>query len=196
MSTNRKRRYSKLSLEDKVRLLSDSDNGLSHRSLAAKFRISKGQVTNILKRKKGITFIHNVAIFLSRSVKRLGRSDFRASEGWLGCFKKRHNIKLKVISGEYASVDEGTVNNWKERLFEILKCYEKRNVFNCDETGLLFRTIPNKTLAVKNDKCKGRAPDRIACFQYDWKKLSPLVIGKSEKPRWFKHLKSEDLPAK
>ncbi|KRZ77646.1 Tigger transposable element-derived protein 4 [Trichinella papuae] len=137
MSTNRKRRYSKLSLEDKVRLLSDSDNGLSHRSLAAKFRISKGKVTNILKRKKEIT--KRLSILLS---------------SWEDQTFV-HNIKLKVISGEYASVDEGTVNNWKECLFEILKCYEKRNVFNCDETGLLFRTIPNKTLAVKNDKCKG-----------------------------------------
>ncbi|KRX68795.1 hypothetical protein T09_1897 [Trichinella sp. T9] len=34
----------------------------------------------------------------------LGRSDFRASfvirhSSWLECFEKRHNIKLKVISG-------------------------------------------------------------------------------------------------
>ncbi|KAL1241057.1 Major centromere autoantigen [Trichinella spiralis] len=29
----------------------------------------------------------------------LGRSDFRASASWLECFEKRHNIKLKVISG-------------------------------------------------------------------------------------------------
>ncbi|KRY79606.1 hypothetical protein T4A_8915 [Trichinella pseudospiralis] len=60
MLTNRKRSYTKLSLEDQVRLLSDSDSGLSHRSLAAKFRVSKGQVTDILKRKNEVTFIQVV----------------------------------------------------------------------------------------------------------------------------------------
>ena len=33
--------------------------------------------------------------------------------------------------------------------------YSPKDVFNCDETGLYFRALPDKTLATKSDARKG-----------------------------------------
>ena len=38
------------------------------------------------------------AIFIQNDPTRI--SNFQASEGWLRCFKKRHNIKFKSLSDE------------------------------------------------------------------------------------------------
>jgi transposase-like protein len=35
----------------------------------------------------------------------LGNEEFKASNGWLECFRKRHNIKFKLESGESADMD-------------------------------------------------------------------------------------------
>jgi len=38
--------------------------------------------------------------------KSLGHNDFRASNGWLEKFKKRHNIVFRKLCGESANVRE------------------------------------------------------------------------------------------
>ena len=48
---------------------------------------------------------------------------FKASNGWLECWKKRHSIKKLVICGESGDVRRETVVSWKERLPEIVSSY-------------------------------------------------------------------------
>ena len=48
--------------------------------------------------------------------KELGLDSFVASNGWLGNFRKRHNIKFHVICGESDKVSEGTVTDWTSKL--------------------------------------------------------------------------------
>ena len=64
--------------------------------------------------------------------------EFRASEGWLECFKKRHSITLKSVCGESADTDMGAVDSWKAQLASLLKDYDPVDIFNADETGLFF----------------------------------------------------------
>ena len=45
----------------------------------------------------------------------LGKSDFKASNGWLGKWKKRYNIRQITISGESGDVAGETLESWKER---------------------------------------------------------------------------------
>ena len=45
----------------------------------------------------------------------LHKDDFKASNGWLSCFKIRHNISPAILSGERASVDLATVDSWRSR---------------------------------------------------------------------------------
>ena len=128
----------------------------------------------------------------------MGHVEFTASNGWLDSFKKRHDIKASVLSGEAADVSEDVVANWSQRIDTICAGYEPKDIFNADETGVFFRTLPDRSLVVKGDSCKGgkRAKDRItaliACSAAG-EKLPLLVIGKSAKPRAFKRYPMESV---
>lgn len=76
---------------------------------------------------------------------RLGINDFKASNGWLGRFKERHNIKQLVVSGESGDVNEETVTAWRERLVTLVRGYSVEDIWNKDETGCFFRALPDKT---------------------------------------------------
>ena len=127
----------------------------------------------------------------------LDHDDFSASNGWLESFLKRYNIRLSALSGESAEVPMDVIEEWTQRLPDILAGYDPKDVFNADETGLYFRALPDRTYAIKGDPCKGTktAKDRItvllACSAAG-EKLTPLVIGRSAKPRCFR--KNDILP--
>ena len=82
--------------------------------------------------------------------------DFKTSNGWLHKFKTRHNILCKTICGESADASKETADLSKEKLYRLGDGYLERDIFNCEETGLMFRALPDKTLTMKNDKCFGR----------------------------------------
>ena len=66
---------------------------------------------------------------------------------------------------------------------------------------LFFRSLPYKTLVLKNEKCIGskHSKERVTLFLYafaDGKFEKPLVIGKSLKPRCLKKININNLPVK
>ena len=87
--------------------------------------------------------------------KSLRNDQFKASTGWLDSFKKRHNIVWNEVCGESKDVDESVVSEWKPKVLELISPYEPKNIYNADETGLFFRALPTKSLAVKGEKCAG-----------------------------------------
>ena len=94
------------------------------------------------------------------------------------------------MSGESADVDLDVVEDFKSRIGEILADYDPKDVFNCDETSLFYRALPDKTPALKGDKVKGGKQSKecltilLACSSTG-EKLQPLVIGKSQKLKAF-----------
>ena len=66
---------------------------------------------------------------------RLGVPNFEGTNGWLEKWKRRYNVRKVTVSGESGDVSGVTVSAWKERLPEILRGYDKKNVYNLDETG-------------------------------------------------------------
>jgi len=125
--------------------------------------------------------------------------DFKASNGWLEKFKKRHDIVWKQVNGEANDVNQETVVEWKQKISRLIAGYEAKDVYNADETGLFFRGIPTKSLVQKSESCSGgkKAKDRLTvlmCGSMAGEIRKPLVIGKSKKPRCFKNMDISSLP--
>jgi len=133
--------------------------------------------------------------------KELGDLDFKASNGWLDNWKRKYEIKFYKVCGESNDVSKTEVEKFKSKLPELLSSTAQSDIFNCDETGLFFRALPDRSLSSKSDACKGgklakeRLTVMLACSATG-EKLKPLVIGKSSKPRCFKNVKIESLPCK
>lgn len=129
----------------------------------------------------------------------IGLNEFKASNGWLERFRRRHDITYKTVCGESADVNIEDVKSWKQRLSIILKDYASKDVFNADETGLYYRALPTKTHALKSDKCSGRKTSKqritiLFCVNMEGEKEEPLIIGRSKNPRCFKGAHIDKLP--
>lgn len=96
-------------------------------------------------------------------------------------------------------VDQGAANEGKEKVVQIIKHAQDRDIFNVDETGLFFKCTPAKTLAFKGEKCSGgkRSKDRITLLvganMDGTEKLPLLMIGKSRNPRCFKNVRTKPI---
>ena len=128
----------------------------------------------------------------------MGHTDFCASNGWLRSFQQRHGIHHAVLSGEAADVDPNTVSDWSHRLPDICKGFAKEDIFNADETGLFYRTMPNKSMVLKgantsNGKLAKERVTVLLAASAAGEKLKPLVIGKSANPRCFSRCKRDQL---
>ncbi|XP_037775578.1 tigger transposable element-derived protein 6-like [Penaeus monodon] len=98
---------------------------------------------------------------------RMGITGMSFSAGWLTSWKARYNISSKVISGAAAAVDLGVVDNWQTTtLPENLKQYPPSHIYNCDESALFYRLLPNKSLVMKEDTCHGGKRPK-ACTNMD-----------------------------
>ena len=89
--------------------------------------------------------------------KYLKKDGFKDSNGWLDRFKIRHSSSQAVICGESGCVDEEVVQSSKSRIpcISITAGYTTCDIFNMDESGILFRALPDKTLREKGTECKG-----------------------------------------
>ena len=91
-----------------------------------------------------------------RVAKRLNITTFRAIKGWLNRFQARHQIAHKIRSGEGVDVDKDVVRKWKETsLPEQLKGYDRKNIFNMDESAFFYRMLPTKALHFSKDDARG-----------------------------------------
>ncbi|XP_060576348.1 tigger transposable element-derived protein 4-like [Ruditapes philippinarum] len=125
-------------------------------------------------------------------------SDFECSSGWVERFKNRYGLVSKKVSGESNSVDKTgeEFENWQSRLPSILEKYRPDDVFNADETAIFYRAMPDKTLEFKTKACHGgkvnkeRLTAMVCANMSGTEKLPLLVLGKSEKPRCFKNVRT------
>ena len=131
------------------------------------------------------------------SIKKLlnlpGFDGFKASEWWLDKWKLSHGIKEKQISGKSLDVSQTTVESWMERIKELCKGYDQRDILNMDE-----QVLPAKGLAQKRKKTKGgkKSKQRITVAFFvsaDGGKVGkPIVIWRSKKPRCFRLASAPD----
>ena len=58
----------------------------------------------------------------------LGYQDFKASNGWLDCWKAKFSIKFYKVCGESGDVNNETVTEFKGRIREVLKDTSHENI--------------------------------------------------------------------
>ncbi|XP_045174463.2 tigger transposable element-derived protein 6-like [Mercenaria mercenaria] len=221
-----KRKRKELTLQEKVKLIGES-NGKVQTILKRKAEIMEGFENNagndrkrLCKRspveevnilmwewfqnviKQGVRvsgpMLQEKALIYAKELG-ISEDDFKASKGWLNRFRDRHNISFQTGCGESGSVSSETIEQWKSKLPDIVKDYDKRDIYNMDETGLYFRALSDKTLCVRGDEFKGgkRSKDRLTvmlCTNMNGDFEKPLVIGKARVPRCFRNLQVSDLP--
>ena len=74
--------------------------------------------------------------------------NFKASNGWLEKWKKRHNVKSYAICGESGNVDIDKAEEWKAFLASLCDGYTPADIFNMDETGYLYCALPNSSIEI------------------------------------------------
>ena len=74
-------------------------------------------------------------------------------------------------------------NNWIQRIPQIIEHYDLHNIFKCDEIGLFYKAIPDKSLMLNRECCRdGKIFKEGMSIPFyvnatDEQKLTPLVIG-------------------
>ena len=133
--------------------------------------------------------------------KTMNMPNFEATNGWLQRWKERNNLSYKKLHGEQASADVEAGSQWIMNVLPtLLDGCSSVDLYNCDETGLYYRALPDGTYAKKSEKVHGgkKSKERITvllCCNFEGShKLPPLVIGKSKKPRCFSNVKEVPLP--
>jgi hypothetical protein len=123
---------------------------------------------------------------------------FKGSDGWVDKFKKRHNLKQYNMHGEVASAPLAELDTMRENLRQILKNYDPKDIFNCDETGLFWKMRPNRTISngpvAGTKQSKDRVTVLFTCNATGTEKMRPLFIHKYENPRALKNISKNTLP--
>ena len=115
------------------------------------------------------------------------------SSSWINRWKKQWGIGKIMKSGEGGGVDMDVVVAWRTgELKRILQEYASSNIYNCDETGLFWKMLPEKSLEFIGEKQSGRKQLKtrmtlLVGSNMDGSDMMPLLaIGKCAKPRAFK----------
>ncbi|GBM97211.1 Tigger transposable element-derived protein 4 [Araneus ventricosus] len=116
------------------------------------------------------------------------------SQYWAQNIPLRRNIlreNAEDFGKQLGLMDLKASSGWFENLKK--KDYNPQNIFNADETGLLSKYVPDKTIAIKGEACHGgkKSKERVLlCANMNGsEKLKPLMIGKSKKPTCFAGVK-------
>ena len=166
----------------------------------------------LMVRKKNMTVTHKLLSikaleFKDAYLKRIEEeneleklSTFEASSGWVKNFKKRYGIKSRLLHGESEGIDSEKEQLAREELRKETSSYLPDNIFNADETGLFFRMMPSRTLALDTEHSFGSRKDKervtilIVTNSTGTYKKQLTVIGKSKNPKCFAGINHMNLP--
>ena len=131
----------------------------------------------------------------------LGKHDFVGTNGWLEKWKQRYHVRRVAICGESGDASGVTVSFWKERLPEIVRGYDKKNIYNLDETGCFWRALPERGFIEKGKRCNGGKKSKLRLtiaflVNASWEREEPIGVWNSANPRCFRGFDQRVLPVK
>lgn len=134
---------------------------------------------------------------------KLGHIDFKATHGWLDRFKKRkkivfgRNLHRKKKKDEGSGSSEVRLGEWQAGILpQVLLEYEPGDIFAVEETGLLYKALPDMAFSLQGDRCPGGIHSRqritvLLCANMTGTEKFPLlVVGRHNKPASFRYVKS------
>ncbi|XP_054724897.1 tigger transposable element-derived protein 6-like [Uloborus diversus] len=201
MASKRKR----LTLKEKIEVINVAENEkLSLRDLGEKFKISKNQVSNVLKEKEEIK-----RLWITNSNENSKTVKFRKTEGedidqivfkWFSAIGGKNIPVSGVLLQEKAKevADSLGLQNFKASNGWLEKFKLRHNVTFKTVCGKKNLVLPNKTLCFKGEKCSGGKSSKerltvLLCCNSEGEFEVPLVIGKAKKPRCFKNINPKTL---
>ena len=122
---------------------------------------------------------------------------FKSSTRFFEKFKNCHSIRNLSIQGEKLSAAVETVEPFLQKLRKVIKDkgLTPEQIYNADETRLLWKCLPDRILVACHEKtAQGfkKSKDRLTVFgctkAIGTHKLKPVVIGKFAKPQCFKNI--------
>lgn len=92
--------------------------------------------------------------------------------------------------------NEGVVEQWKEELATLVNRYESKNTYNCGETGIYYKLIPDRTLTLGREtwwKIKQRKTTILLCCNGDGSEKFPNGHWRIKQISLFKERKETCL---
>jgi hypothetical protein len=131
---------------------------------------------------------------LNEKARELGKQtgvaeDLRYSLGWLPNFRKRYGVKSCVLHGQARDANPEGIYPARANLRLLLEGYTAEDTYNQDETGILWRQQPTRTLAIGKKaglkKEKERVTVSLMCNAAGSDKRPLVFIGKAKRRRSF-----------
>ncbi|XP_045104336.1 tigger transposable element-derived protein 7-like [Portunus trituberculatus] len=123
--------------------------------------------------------------------------EFKASDGWLWRFRRRHGIRNLAVTGEAESADAEMIEPFRDELMKLINDEDlsMSQIYNVDETGMMWRALPRNTQAGMHEKkVKGKkvSKERLSVLcggnASGTHRLKLTVVGKAAKPRALKDI--------
>ncbi|KAG7161849.1 Tigger transposable element-derived protein 7-like 13 [Homarus americanus] len=165
-----KRKYVILSVNQKLELIRKLEAGASVSRVCDEYGVKKqteayesGKDTNLeeavtkwfVQQRSCGNVVRGVEIqaVAVKLASHMGIENFEASDGWLWRFRNRHGMCNKITHGEAGSAPTEDIEPFRDRLNDLIKSEGLliSQVYNVDETGLYWRSLPRNTQAFKNE---------------------------------------------
>ena len=138
-------------------------------------------ITGELLKQKAQFFWQNLSVYQGKPMPTF-------SNGWLQGFQHRRSIKSRTQHGEAGSVPE-EAEQQMVAIRQALAHYPTKDIYNCDESGLFWKLIPDKGLSTYSLPGRKKVKVRLTahfCTNADGSDRLPIwIIGKAKKPRSF-----------
>lgn len=130
------------------------------------------------------------------------KSDFIASARWVAKFKTRYRLRKKDIDEHFRITNKAEADIAKSNFEKLLlnEGYSLDNVYNADNTGITWRTVPEETSIFHHErtiKKKEKMEEEVTaflCANVTGSHMLPiLIIGGSNKSRRNRNYNSNDL---
>jgi hypothetical protein len=140
---------------------------------------------------RGITINGDTLKEVAGNFSKIMKSEEVISSGFIERWCRKHNVRCYNIPGQSSSCDKLMLDVWRQlALPKIINSFDRKDIFNLDETGVFWRALPHKSFFVKGMVSHGvkEARERftaVLVVSMVGEKVTPMIVGKCMNPRSF-----------